>query len=265
MALIHHILAGEGDRPIVFVHGFGCDHTDWSAQVVHFSPHHQTVSVDLRGHGASPGAAAGCSIERYGADVAEVMRALSLPPAVLVGHSLGCRVVIEAALQAPEHTEAVILVDGSQFAPAMAAALREQFAAPDGYLTTIRSLFADMFTAKSDPAVVAAAAARAERLPRAIGEKMLLDLQRYDVFRLTASLASLRVPVLALQATYTNEKRERQSLHEAQTTPYLDMIRSTLPAARIDVVPDSGHFPQIDEAERTNALIGRFLADLPGR
>jgi pimeloyl-ACP methyl ester carboxylesterase len=145
----------------------------------------------------------------------------------------------------------------------MGAALRERFAAPDGYLTTIRSLFADMFTARSDPAVVAAAAARAERLPRPIGEKMLMDLQRYDVFRLTASLASLRVPVMALQATYTNEKRERRPLEEGQTTPYLDMVRKTVPAAGIEIIPDTGHFPQIDEAERANAAIDRFLDDLP--
>jgi pimeloyl-ACP methyl ester carboxylesterase len=262
MALIQHSVLGGGGRPIVFVHGFGCDHTDWSAQVAHFAPIYPTVSVDLRGHGASPGAADDCSIERYGADVAEVMRALTLPPAVLVGHSLGCRVVVEAALQAPDQTAAVILVDGSQFAADMGAALRERFAAPDGYLTTIRSLFADMFTAKSDPAVVAAAAARAERLPRAIGEKMLLDLQRYDVHRLTASLASLRVPVMALQATYTNEKRERQPLQEGQTTPYLDMVRNAVPTARIEIVPDTGHFPQIDEAARSNELIGDFLGRL---
>ena len=101
MALIHHVVTGDGRPPIVFVHGFACAHSDWDAQVAHFSPRHQTIAVDLRGHGASPGEAAECSIERYGADVAEVMRALALPPAVLVGHSMGCRVAVEAALQAP--------------------------------------------------------------------------------------------------------------------------------------------------------------------
>ncbi len=262
MALIHHFVSGEGERPIVFVHGFGCDHSDWSAQIAHFAPRHQTISVDLRGHGLSPGMAEECSIERYGADVAEVMRALSLRPAVLVGHSMGCRVVIEAALQAPEQTSALILVDGSQFAPTMGDVLRARFATPDGYSTTVQGLFADMFTAKSDPAIVAAAAARAARLAREVGEKMLLDMQRYDVSRLTASLASLRVPVMVLQATYANEKRERRPLRRGQTSPYLNMVRGIVPAARIEVVKDTGHFPQIDEADCTNALIDEFLAAL---
>jgi pimeloyl-ACP methyl ester carboxylesterase len=265
MTLINHVVTGRGRPPIVFVHGFACAHTDWDAQVAHLSPRHQTIAVDLRGHGASPGIAADCSIERYGADAAEVMRALALPPAVLVGHSMGCRVVVEAALQAPTQTAGVILVDGSQFARAMAAILRERFATPDGYATLVNGMFKDVFTASSDTAVAASVVERARRLPQSIGEKMMTDLQRYDVGRLASSLASLRVPVMALQATYSNEKRERRTMREGQTTPYLDMLRASVPAARIEIIADTGHFPQLDESAQTNALIDGFIATLhPG-
>ena len=263
MGLIHHVVSGQGRPPVVFVHGFGCAHGDWDAQVAHLSPRHQTIAVDLRGHGSSPGEASECSIERYGADVAEVMRALELPPAVLVGHSLGCRVVTEAALQAPAQTAGVILIDGSQFPAAMGDALNAQFAAPEGYATLVSSLFGGMFTARSDAAVVASVIQRALRLPRQIGEKMLTDAVRYDTGRLTAALAGLRVPVMVLQTTFSNEKRERRTMHEGQTTPYLDMVRASVPSARIEIIPDTGHFPQLDESERTNALIGQFLAELP--
>src|SRR5579859_4855932 len=64
MALIHYVVTGSGRPPIVFVHGFACAHSDWDAQVAHLSPNHQTIAVDLRGHGASRGEAAECSIER---------------------------------------------------------------------------------------------------------------------------------------------------------------------------------------------------------
>ena len=262
MDLIHHVVLGQGGPPIVFVHGFGCAHGDWDAQVAYFSPRHRTVAVDLRGHGASPGEASDCSVERYGADVAEVMRALGLRPAVLVGHSMGCRVVIEAALQAPGHTAGVVLVDGSQFSPVMETVLKARFAEPDGYATMVKGMFVDMFTAKSDANVAAAVVARAERLPRAIGETMLLDMQRYDVGRLGNTLGSLRVPVMALQTTYSNEKRERRSLSAGQVTPYLAMVRASIPPLRIEVIPDTGHFPQLDEAERTNVAIGRFVDEL---
>jgi pimeloyl-ACP methyl ester carboxylesterase len=265
MPLIHHVVTGTGRPPIVFVHGFGCALGDWDAQVAHLSPRHETVAVDLRGHGKSPGGAAECSVERYGADVAEVMRSLDLPRAVVVGHSMGCRVAVEAALQAPGHTAAVILVDGSQFAAAMGPVLMQRFATPDGYATLVNALFVDMFTAKSARPVVTSIVERASRLPRPVGEKMLTDIVRYDVGRLATSLAGLRVPVMALQTTYSNEKRERATMREGQSTPYLDMLRASVPSARVEVIPDTGHFPQIDESARTNALIDSFLAGLPER
>ena len=113
-----------------------------------------------------------------------------------------------------------------------------------------------------DAAMVASVVERAGSLPRPIGEKLLIDLVRYDVDRLTTSLAALRVPVIALQTTYSNEKRERRSMSKGQTTPYLDMLRTCIPSIRIEVIEDGGHFPQIDESAQTNALLDRFIATL---
>ena len=84
MTLIHHIVVGHGEPPIVFVHGFACSHTDWDAQIAYLAPYHQTIAVDLRGHGASPGSPNECSIERYGSDGAEVMHRLDLPNRAMV-------------------------------------------------------------------------------------------------------------------------------------------------------------------------------------
>jgi pimeloyl-ACP methyl ester carboxylesterase len=265
MPLIHHVITGQGRPPIVFVHGFGCTHSDWDAQVAHFASRHLTVSVDLRGHGASPGTLDECSIERYGADVAEVMQTLALPPVVLIGHSMGCRVVVEAAMQETDRVAGIVLVDGSQFAPAMEAMLKKTFAAPDGFPTLIAHWFREMFTTKSKPAVIAAVVDRAGRLPRAIGEKVLLDAVCYDTGRLAGSLSSLRVPVMAIQTTYSDERRERRSMTAGQTTPYLDMLRARIPSVRIEIIEDTGHFPQIDEPVPTNALIDRFITTLSAR
>jgi pimeloyl-ACP methyl ester carboxylesterase len=77
---------------------------------------------------------------------------------------------------------------------------------------------------------------------------------------LTHSLVSLRVPVMVVQATYSNEKRERRTMSAGQSTPYLDKLRATVPSARIEVIPDTGHFPQLDASAETNALLDSFLA-----
>ena len=79
------------------------------------------------------------------------------------------------------------------------------------------------------------------------------------------SLGSRRIPVMAIQTTYSNERGERQSVSKGQTTPYLDMLRARASSARIEIIEDTGHFPQIDEPAQTNALIDSFIATLPMR
>ncbi len=136
----------------------------------------------------------------------------------------------------------------------------QRFAVPDGYETFTKVLFNDMFTANSDPAVAAAVVERAYRLPRTIGVKMMTDMLRYDVGRLSGSLAGIRVPVMAVQTTFSNERRQRSTMRKGQTTPYLEMLRTTVPSVRIEIIEDTGHFPQLDESAQTNALIDSFLS-----
>ena len=261
MPLIHHVVVGAGSPPIVLVHGLACGHTDWRAQVAHFSPRHMTVAVDLRGHGATPGTVGECNIERYGVDLADLMRVQSLPTAVVVGHSLGCRVVLEAALRAPEHVAGIVLVDGSRFGPGMTRAFEARFAAGE-YLALARGLFEQMFTPRSDPATTAAVLERALSLPEDIGQALLLSLVQYDVDKLESVLEETNKPLLVLQATFVNQKRERASMTPGQTTPYLDFIAAKVPSARIEVLSDVGHFPQLDAPGETNRAIERFIARL---
>jgi pimeloyl-ACP methyl ester carboxylesterase len=265
MNLLHHQITGTGGPAVVFVHGFTCAHDDWDAQVAAISPTHQTVAVDLRGHGQSPGTAADATIERYGADVAELMSALALGPVVLVGHSMGCRVVVEAALLAPQQVVGIILVDGSQLAPCMEEILKTCFAQPLGYEEMTKSWFAEMFTATSHPATQASVVDRSARLPREIGEHLITDLQRYDVQCFTQALSMIQAPVLAIQTTYINEIRERCSLTVGQDTPFLGMLRSAVRHLQVVVIPHTGHFPQLDKPSITSQIMLDFFADLPQR
>jgi pimeloyl-ACP methyl ester carboxylesterase len=260
MALIHHVVAGAGSPPIVFVHGLACVHTDWQRQIGHFSARHLTVAVDLPGHGATP-AADTSTIERCGMDVAALLRARSLPPAVLAGHSLGCRVVLDAALRAPEHVAGIVLVDGSRFGPAATRAFEARFAAGE-YEDLVRGLFQQMFTPRSDARTVAAVIERALALPEAVGQDLLLSLVRYDVDKLESALERTAKPLLVLQATFINETRERVSVQPGQTTPYLDLIRAKVPTARVEILPGVGHFPQLDAPAETNRAIETFVATL---
>ena len=167
MALIHHLVDGSGLPPIVFVHGFGCSSTDWLAQIEHFSPRNMTVAVDLPGHGATPPPTEPASIALAGRELAALVEALCLPPAVFVGHSMGCRVVLEAALRAPERVAGIVLLDGSRFPPHSDRAFENRFVAGE-YRDLVHGMFGQMFTASSDPKTVEAALRRVLAVPEQV-------------------------------------------------------------------------------------------------
>jgi pimeloyl-ACP methyl ester carboxylesterase len=54
--------AGSGEV-IVLLHGLGSSHRDWAAQIDALSRTHRVIAFDLRGHGGSPAAAPGISLE----------------------------------------------------------------------------------------------------------------------------------------------------------------------------------------------------------
>jgi pimeloyl-ACP methyl ester carboxylesterase len=261
MALIHHLVAGSGLPPIVFVHGFGCSSTDWLAQIAHFSPRNMTVAVDLPGHGATPTPAVPASIALGGGEVAALVHALCLPPAVFVGHSMGCRVVLDAALRAPERVAAIVLLDGSRFPPHSDRAFEGSFEAGE-YQSLVRGMFGQMFTANSDPKAVDAVSRRALAVPEEVGKAFILSMVRYDAEMLASALERVDKPLLVLQTTFINSQGERTSMVAGQTTPYLEFVRTKVPGAHIEVLPGLGHFPQIETPAETNRVLATFIASL---
>lgn len=261
VTLPYHIRVGAGEPALVFVHGFACSHEDWRAQLIHFAPTHSAVACDLRGHGATPGRPAECSIETYGADVVELVHALDLSNAVLVGHSMGCRVVLQAALDAPGRVAGVVLVDGSRLG--VDDARRASHAAAEaitlrGYGDFARQVFEGMFLPSSDPALKARIVERASTLPEAIGAVLFPRMVAWDADNMERALSAVQRPTLVIQSSYLNTERVRVPLKSGDTTPWLDLVRARDPGARIEIVPGVGHFPQIEAADAVNRLIEGF-------
>src|SRR3989440_849169 len=111
---MNFVRAGRGAPALVFVHGFACSLEDWRPQLDFFSATNEVIACDLRGHGQTPGRPHECSIEHYGGDVAALVGNLELKQCMLVGHSMGCRVVLEAARLLGDRVAGIVLVDGSR-------------------------------------------------------------------------------------------------------------------------------------------------------
>jgi len=260
--MLGHDDQGAGTPAIVFVHGLACAREDWKAQLEALSPAHRCVSVDLPGHGATP-AGGPLAIGPFGEALAATVAELGALPAVLVGHSMGCRVVLEAARRLDAQVRGVALVDGSlRGAGDPQAARAATLAAIEsrGFERYLRELFEAMFTDASDPALREHVVRRALRLDARAGAALIADLAAFDAGHMDAALAAIRAPVLVIQSTGVDARGRRVPLERGQSTPFVDAVRARLPAARVEVIPGIGHFTMHEAPQQVSELIAQLAA-----
>jgi sigma-B regulation protein RsbQ len=110
-------VSGDGKRPIVFAHGFGCDLNAWHDVVPDFERDHRVVLFDHVGAGGSDLSAYDstkyASFDGYVDDALEVMEALDLRDAIFVGHSAAATIGMLAAIRAPQRIGSLVMVSPS--------------------------------------------------------------------------------------------------------------------------------------------------------
>jgi pimeloyl-ACP methyl ester carboxylesterase len=219
------------------------------------------IACDLRGHGTTPGRPQECSIEHFGGDVAALANNLELKSYILIGHSMGCRVVLEANRIASERVAGIVLIDGSRFAtgdPAAAEASARAAIEQVGFKAWAEDLFRQMFLEQT-PATERLVQ-RAVRQGEQIGAALWPRSARWDAGTLEPALAAARAPVLVIQTTTRDPQTgKRGPMKAGQTSPWLDLLKERLNDVRIEVLPGLGHFPQLEAPERVNALLKKFV------
>ncbi len=108
---------------IVFVHGSGMDHTVWTLFSRHFARHGRNViAMDLPGHGRSAGEPK-ASIEAMSDWIVDLLDALGVQQAAVVGHSLGSLVALDCAARHPDRVRALVLIGSTAPMPVSDAIL----------------------------------------------------------------------------------------------------------------------------------------------
>ena len=99
-----------GNPSVVFLHGAQNDHSVWALQTRYFAHHgFNVLAVDLPGHGRSKGAAKS-SVEAMAAWLLALLDAAAVAEAMLIGHSMGSLIALEAARTAPQRVTRLALL-----------------------------------------------------------------------------------------------------------------------------------------------------------
>ena len=238
--------AGSGAPPLVFVHGWTCDHTFFTPQVEYFSRAHRVVAVDLRGHGESDKPQQDYAMAAFADDLAWLCGQIGLGKPVIIGHSMGGLIALEVAARHPHLPAAIVTVDSPILPPEgtfeglapFVAALRTS-----AYQEAQRQFVEQMlFIPTDDPARKARILDVMSSAPRYVMASAFENIARFDQ---AAAAAACKVPWLALFAAHMFTDMPR--------------LRAVCPHVVTGQTVGAGHFHQLEVPEQVNAMIERFL------
>jgi pimeloyl-ACP methyl ester carboxylesterase len=249
------ILAGreQGDgEPLVLLHGLFGSAGNFGLVQRRLAARFRVIALDLRNHGESPHAAA-MDYPAMAADVLETLRARAALPAQLVGHSMGGKVAMAAALAAPDQVAALVVVD----------------IAPVRYEPAFRAYAAAMAGLALRPGLTRAESDRA--LAPSVAEPdirgFLLQNLRFGAapaWRIGLREITDALPVLEDWAQVAGQFAGPTLFMAGASSTYIrpeyrEAIRALFPAARLVTVKSAGHWVHADNPDGFLAVLEAFL------
>lgn len=251
--VLHHTdLGGAGKPPMIVLHGLLGSSRNWLSTGRDLAKHHHVLALDARNHGKSPHAPL-MNYEVMVDDLIAWMDAHGLPRATIVGHSMGGKTAMLLACRHGGRVERLVVVD---IAPKdySWAGHRAEFAA----MTEL-----DLGSLQSR----AEAELRFEaRVPHLGTRKFLAtNLTRHDHghwhWAINLPVLTEALPVLEKNCLKPGEHFSGPTLfvlggrsRYAEASDHA-LIKKHFPAARIEVIADSGHNPHMDSREEFVRLL----------
>jgi pimeloyl-ACP methyl ester carboxylesterase len=240
---------------LLFLHGLGGGHHAWDGQLAHFAGlGFASHAWDQPGYGHSP-TVEPYDLEQVSAALKRLIESLGGEPVVLVGHSMGGMIAQEAYARFPELIKGLVLGFTSasfgggseefvrQFVEARVAPLNQG----QSMAQVAASLMPKMRGAKSDPAGLAHAQAIMASIPPETYRKAVQLLTTFDR---KDNLKNIRVPTLLVAG----------SDDRTAPPPVMERMHKAIPDSQYVVLAGCGHLGPMDQPERFNAVLQKFLA-----
>ncbi len=109
MQLFYRQYADSG-KPLLILHGLFGQQGNWAQLAKAYAEKFRAIGIDARNHGQSPHAKSMSYVEMAD-DLLDTMDAIDLEKADVIGHSMGGKIAMQAALRAPERISKLVVAD----------------------------------------------------------------------------------------------------------------------------------------------------------
>ena len=234
MGQIKTIDKGTGRPVVVLIHGICCAPEDYQWHIDAMSKSHRVIAPTLRGHGNGNGNSDSgakpdeLTIEQMSADVAHLLEDKNVTEAILCGHSMGVRVVLEIHRQVPDRVAGVVSLDGSNSVANNPDSVLERFdnATANGEIESwIQGLFRQMFLPGKFKDIQAMYQKRIANMPDADLLSLYRNMIIWDGRQFMPQLKALAdKPALVVQSTNRDTDTSRRSLEDGEIGDFAQMI-----------------------------------------
>jgi 3-oxoadipate enol-lactonase len=252
-----HVEEDGAGPPVVLVHGFALDARMWEDQVGPLAARYRVTRHDARGFGRSsvPGTAPYAHTD----DLAALVRQFGTGPAVIVGLSMGGAIALDFALDHPDLTRALVLIDavvgGFVSPPAWDAEVTPVWqAARSSGVAAARPIWLglSLFThARRHPAAAA-------RLQQMTDDYSGWHWVNHDPHRAADPPALHRLEQITAPTLVLVGEHDLPDFHAAAR-----QVQARVAGARLEIVPAAGHMANMEAPEVVNRHLLAFLDGLP--
>ncbi|NOZ52747.1 MAG: alpha/beta hydrolase [Gammaproteobacteria bacterium] len=236
---------GQGDMTIIFVHCWTCNHEFWRPQIEYFSQKYKVAWLDLAGHGLSGSNRQEYTMAAFGEDVVAVVNEIKGKNIVLVGHSMGGPVVIEAAKILGNKVIAVVGVDTfyTPFKYPKSEAKISEFVKPfeDDFKGTSEQLVRSMFTPKADPKLITSIINQMANARPSMGISAMYEIFRWNAKNVPSTLDMYSKKLRNINGAPTGEEK---ALHKS-----------------VNLIPGVGHFVAQVKPNEFNKALNQIIAE----
>ncbi|RME51032.1 MAG: alpha/beta fold hydrolase [Caldilineae bacterium] len=246
---------GTGE-PLLFLHGLGSSTRDWALQVDAFAGRYRVITVDARGHGQSDKPPGPYSIPQMTADVVGLLERLDVPPAHVVGLSMGGMMAFQLAVDAPERVKSLTIVNSG---PALIPrTVREKMQIWSRELI-VRLLgmrkMGEVLANRLLPGAEHAGLRQTfiERWAENDKRAYLASFRALVGWSVADRLGAIRCPVLVIAAE-----------HDYTPVAVKEAYVAQMPDARLVVIPHSRHATPVERPDAFNEALAAFLDSVTG-
>ena len=263
-------IRGKG-LPLILIHGAWASQKWWRWQIPELARKYHVISLDVRGHGRSSPLTSGYSVNELAKDLDLLLKSLGIQEAVLVGWSMGGMISVQYGLDFPSKVKALILIATRghqdpkfkrriiiQYLQARLSLLMD-FTAPRKYDRSSEGFPGQKIWLERE-----AQKMLSPKAPKEVIDWVMSDMRtnpRENYFQVAKGfwnweaadrLKDMEAPTLIMGGD-----------KDSRTPPrFSRLLHKSIPNSTLVIVEDAGHCLPLEQPERVNGEILKFLKGL---